>query len=426
MIGLIDCNCFFVSCERIFNPKLRRTPVIVLSNNDGCAVALSPEAKQLGIRRGDPYFRIRELCKANNVHVLSGNHRLYGDISSRVMATIASVTGSVDVYSIDEAFIPFDNWPVDELVEAGREIVRRVRRDVGIPTALGIAPTMTLAKLADRFAKKYPAFRSVCLIGTDEQRRRALELTPVGDVWGIGRKLTRRLGCYGIVTAADFAGRTGEEVKEMLNVVGHRTWLELNGVPAVVPDDTEALQSSMCCSRSFAEDISDFAPLTDAFAAFATIVSRRLRERRLAAGGVGVFLHTNHFHPEREQLHATGYHNFEEPTNDTMTIVRGVLEALRNAYRPGYPYKRAGILISDLSDADQMQRSLFIDDKQRERSKRLMAVLDELNASSISHDRVHVASYMPIESLVRCEQRSPYYSTRLSDVITVNTPRYGL
>lgn len=426
MIGLIDCNSFFVSCERIFNPKLRRVPVIVLSNNDGCAVALSSEAKALGIRRGDPYFRIRPLCEANNVHVLSGNHRLYGDISSRVMATIASVAGSVNVYSIDEAFIPFDSWPTDQLVEAGREIVRRVRRDVGIPTALGIAPTMTLAKLADRFAKKYPAYRSVCLISTDEQRRRALELTPVGDVWGIGRRLTRRLGCYGIATAADLAARSAEEVDEMLNIVGRRTWMELNGIPAVEPEDPNTQQCQMCCSRSFAEDVSDLPLLADAFSAFSTIISRRLRERRLAAGGVGVFLHTNHFHPERAQLHATGYHSFEEPTNDTMAIVHGVLEALRSAYRPGFPYKRAGIMISDLTDAARLQRSLFIDQTARERSRRLMAVLDELNASSLSHDRVHVASYMPVESYVRCEQRSPLYSTRLSDAITVNTSRYGL
>ncbi|MDE6436216.1 MAG: Y-family DNA polymerase [Muribaculaceae bacterium] len=419
MIGLIDCNSFFVSCERIFNPRLRRIPVIVLSNNDGCAVAISSEAKQVGIRRGDPYFKIRGLCEANNVAVLSGNHRLYGDISARVMATIASVAGAVQVYSIDEAFIPFDNWPADQLEDAGREIVRRVRRNVGIPTALGIAPTMTLAKLADRFAKKYPGYRSVCLIGTDRQRRRALELTPVGDVWGIGRKLTRRLGCYGIATAADLANRSSDDIDQMLNIVGRRTWMELNGIPAVEPEDPNAQQCQMCCSRSFADDISDLPTLEDAFAAFATIVSRRLRERNLAAGGVGVFMHTNHFHPEREQYHASGYHCFDEPTNDTMTIADGVLRALRSAYRPGYGYKRAGVLISDLADATHRQQSLFINDDDRRRSQRLMTVLDELNASSLSHDTVHIAAYMPMDSHVRCEQRSPLYSTRLADVITV-------
>lgn len=205
MVGLIDCNNFFVSCERIFNPRLRTIPVVVLSNNDGCVVALSAEAKAIGLHRGQPYHEVAALCRQKGVAVLSGNHRLYGDISSRVMHTIASVCGSVQIYSIDECFIDFNIWAAEDVAGVGREIVRKVRRDVGIPTSLGIAPTKTLAKIASRFAKKYPAYRCVCTIDNDYRRRRALELTDVNDVWGIGRRTARKLANYGIAKASHLA-----------------------------------------------------------------------------------------------------------------------------------------------------------------------------------------------------------------------------
>ena len=185
MYGLIDCNNFFVSCERVFNPSLRDVPVVVLSNNDGCVVAMSNEAKALGIPRGEPYFRIKELCDRHGIQVRSGNHRLYGDLSSRVMSTVGELVDRIEVYSIDEAFLDFGNVPVKELDALCHEIVRRVRRNVGIPTSIGVAPTKTLAKVASRVAKKFPAYKGVCLIDNEFRRRRALELTEIGDVWGI-------------------------------------------------------------------------------------------------------------------------------------------------------------------------------------------------------------------------------------------------
>ncbi|MDE6853496.1 MAG: Y-family DNA polymerase, partial [Muribaculaceae bacterium] len=287
MYGLIDCNNFFVSCERVFNPRLRGVPVLVLTNNDGCVCALSNEAKTLGFRRGDPYYQIKDICARHGVHVLSGNHRLYGDLSSRVMATIASIAGDIETYSIDECFIGFDSLSAADAVEAGREIVRRVRRNTGIPTSLGIGPTRTLAKTAARFAKKYPAYRCVCAIDNEARRRRALELTPAGDIWGIGRKLVKRLATYGITRAIDLADLRRDDVEKILNVCGIRTWEELNGIPCIDPgtidSSTAPLQKQICCTRSFAENITDRKRLKDAIALFATIISRRMRKHHAAA-----------------------------------------------------------------------------------------------------------------------------------------------
>lgn len=428
MVGLIDCNNFFVSCERIFRPKLRGIPVVVLSNNDGCVCALSNEAKALGLRRGDPYFRIKSICDSNRAAVISGNHRLYGDISDRVMATIASVAGDVEIYSIDECFVNFNIWNDTDAVAAGREIVRRVRRNVGIPTSLGIAPTRTLAKVASKFAKKYPAYRSVCAIDNEYRRRRALELTDIGDVWGIGRRLVKRLGNYGIFRAIQFADRSKKDVESLVNIAGVRTWQELNGTPCIDVDSIDSAdhQKQMCCSRSFGTNITSFGQLADAVALFTTIISRRLRERHLAANDLTVFIQTNSHRPDLPQYYNSAYRVMTEPTNDTMKMAVEARSALAAIFRSGYGYKRAGIFISELSDDRCLQQTLFADSTDRERRQRLMKVVDALNSSSQSHDRVHIASYMPVESCVKCEHRSPDYSTRLDDIIQVKISENGL
>lgn len=430
MVGLIDCNNFFVSCERIFNPRLRTIPVVVLSNNDGCICSLSNEAKLLGMRRGDPYFRIKDVCDRNGVAVISGNHRLYGDISSRVMATIASITGNVEVYSIDECFINFSIWPDAEAAGAGREIVRRVRRDVGIPSSLGIASTRTLAKIASRFAKKYPAYHAVCTIDNEYRRRRALELTEIGDVWGIGRRMVKRMANYGIHRAIQFADRPRKEIEHIMNVPGVRTWQELNGIPCIDIDTIEGAdaprQKQMCCSRSFGHNLTRFEELSDAVAMFTTIVSRRLRERNLAAAGLTVFLHTNTHRPDQPQYCNSAFSPLPEPSNDTMTLAVAARQALTAVFREGYGYKRAGIFISELCDASKIQHSLFSDSSDSERRNRLMKVVDTLNATSLSRDRIHIASYMPVENCVRCEHRSPNYSTHFDDIIQVKISENGL
>lgn len=420
MTGLIDCNNFFVSCERIFDPRLRTRPVIVLSNNDGCIVALSNEAKALGLKRGNPYFQVRDICQRENVIVRSGNHRLYGDISSRVIATIAPMVKELAVYSIDEAFIDFGFDDDKDLLEIGHEIVRRVRRNVGVPTALGISTTKTLAKIASRFAKKYPAYHSVAIISTEEARRKALELTTLEDVWGIGRKLLQRYKMSGMTRAIDLADKSLSEIKNMVNVTGIRTWQELNGIPCIEIEEQDSTRKQMCCSRSFSEVITDYHKLAEVISLFATIITRKLREQNSLAQSVSIFIHTNPHRTDLPQYYNSAYRQLLEPTADTMTIAKVACDILSTIFRKGFSYKRAGIFIPEICSATAFQPSLFADVHKRDKRNRLMSVVDAINSSSLSHDSVHIAGYMPMDCCVRCENRSPQYTTRLSDIINVN------
>lgn len=412
-----------MSCERVFAPSLRRKPVIVLSNNDGCAVALSEEAKSLGLKRGDPYFKIQGICDSCGVEVLSGNHQLYGDMSNRVMATLSSMVPEIEIYSIDEAFLHMDGWASDQLSDVGHRIVRKVRRDTGIPTSMGIAPTKTLAKVAARFAKKYPGYRSVCLINTEDSRRKALSLLPIGDVWGVGRRLSKRMFQMGIDTALDFADMSVDDVHRRFNLPLQRTWRELNAQSCIDMDMAESPQKQMCCSRSFGKMLTEFDELRQAVSLFASIVSRKLRERHLAAVTVSVFVQTNAFREDMEQYYNSACRRPAEATNDTMAITATAIECLRSIYRRGYSYKKAGIMINEIVDEHAVRRSLFATDDDRKRRQRLMDVLDDINSNSIAHDTVHVASYQPAQSLVKGERRSRLYSSRLNDIIIVKTPQ---
>ena len=419
MFGLIDCNNFFVSCERVFNPALRNRPVAVLSNNDGCIVALSNEAKALGLKRGNPYFQVKDICDRNNVAILSGNHRLYGDMSSRVMAVVSSIIPDIEVYSIDEAFMHIQGWPDDQLQAVGRDIVHKVRRCTGIPTSVGIAPTMTLAKIASRFAKKYPGYHGACVINSDEARRKALELTEVADVWGVGRRLYPKFYNIGVDTALQFAELSRETVERMLNVCGQRTWRELNGQACIALEQSEPAMKQLCCSRSFGTMLTTFDELRQAVALFASILSRKLREQQSAAVSISVFIHTNAFRKDMEQYFNSAHRQLPEATSDTLALTTIATEALRAVYRKGYSYKKAGILVHEVVHQSAVQPSLFADPADRARRSRLMDVLDNINSSSIGHDRVHLAAYLPVDSLVKSERRSPMYTTRFQDIITV-------
>ena len=410
-----------MSCERVFNPALKGRPVVVLSNNDGCAVAISNEAKQLGIKRGVPYFQMKDQAERHGIAVFSGNHRLYGDMSSRVMATIAGCIPDIEVYSIDECFIRFDRWPVDNISEAGHTIVRKVRRHTGIPTSLGIAATKTLAKIASRFAKKYPGYNSVCIIDDEEKRVKALSLTPIEDVWGIGRRLGRRMKSARIATALDFANLPLEKARSLVNVVGERTWRELQGEPCIEMEYTPVDKKQICCSRSFAQMIFEPEPLFESLAGFAAIASRKLRSQQSAAATVCVFMQTNRHRDDMAQYNASNLVTLIEPTNDVMAITAAAIQAAKPIYKSGYGFKRAGIILSDIVSLSAFQPSLFVSAPERERRRRLMTVMDNINASSLARDTVRVATGSPLSSRVNCNHVSRLYSTRLSDIIKVNT-----
>lgn len=419
MVGLIDCNNFFVSCERVFNPGLMRKPVIVLSNNDGCAVALSEEAKALGIKRGDPYFKIRHICDSNLVTVYSGNHKLYSDMSSRVMATLASLTSNIEVYSVDEAFFDLGNMTDGHIEDKGRFIVKKIRRDTGIPTSMGIAHTKTLAKIAARFAKRYHGYRCVCLIDDDNKRRKALSLTPIENVWGIGRKLGKKLPATGVMTALDFADIPYSTIHKEFNITTERTWRELNGEPCVdmTPEETEKKQ--ICCSRSFGEMIKTLDGLTKAIATFTTIAARKLRKQNSCASAISVFIQSNRFRNDMEQYSNSAIRIMEESTADTSMLLNAAIKALESIFRHGISYKRAGVILSGIVNDTLVQPSLFISQDKRERRNNLMKIIDTINASSATHDTIHIASYEPVTQLSRHEHSSRLYTTSIKDVIKI-------
>lgn len=392
MIGLIDCNNFFVSCERLFRPELAGKPVVVMSNNDGCAVAMSNEAKALGIKRGLPIYQLRQIIRRYNVATISGNHRMYGNISSRVMATIGSIVPEMEIYSIDEAFLDMSRWEAESLNETGHKIVTKVRRDVGIPTSLGIASTKTLAKIAARFAKKYPAYRGVCIIDNEEKRRKALALTGIDEVWGIARRLGKKLRQYNINTALDFADLPLSKVRQIINIMGERCWRELNGEACIDHETAEPLNKQICTSRSYKKSIDDPEELKEAIAHYCDKVGRRLREQGGCAKSVSVFIQTNSFRPELPQHFGSTTIQLDEATDDTLAITSAAVKAVDTLFRPGYAYRRAGVTVNEIVSRNAVQQNLFSIPGNREKRRRLMSIIDSINANGGTRDMIRSAS----------------------------------
>lgn len=391
-VGLIDCNNFFVSCERVFRPSLAGKPVVVASNNEGCVVAMSGEAKSLGITRGLPLFQMREIVERHKVIALPGNHRLYGDLSARVMATIESIVPDIEVYSIDEAFIHFPAGATPEDVESiGREIVTAVRRHVGIPTSMGIATTKTLAKAAARVAKQNPAHRAVYFINSEQRRRETLAAMPVGAIWGIGRRLVDKLKKVGIEQASDFADTPPSAVERLLNVVGQRTWRELNGEPCVEKDPEAATKKQICTTRTFSPSVSSLEKLRESITRFMENASRKLRKQHSVAKGISVFIQTNSYRKELPQYCNSAYRMLDEPTGDQLTLVKTALDALSSIYREGLLYRRAGVIITETIPLEGVQPSLFSSVKEREKRRRLNLRVDRINSNPMMADKIHLA-----------------------------------
>ena len=297
--AICDCDNCYVSCERIFRPDLEGKPVVVLSNNDGCVVARSAEAKLLGVKAGTPFYQLRQLFPNVRIEALSSNYELYGEITGRVMTIIRDMAPQCFRYSIDEAFAILDGFSVEQLKEWGEELHRRVLQSVGMPLTIGIAPTKTLAKMASHFAKKYAGYNHCCVIDTDDRRLKAAALYPIDEVWGIGRRYAARLESYGIRTAYDFAAHSRSWVRATFKtVVVERTWAELNGTDCV-PDDLPAKKKSICTSRSFGGMVCDFDTLRTHVANFAARCAEKLRKQQSAASIVGVFVESNRFRPDR-------------------------------------------------------------------------------------------------------------------------------
>lgn len=380
MYGIIDCDNCYVSCERVFRPDLRDKPVVVLSNNDGCVVARSNEAKKMGIKAGTPYFQLAEQFPNQKIAVFSSNYELYGELTGRVVSIIRKEAPAYFRYSIDECFVYLDGMEHLDLKDWGEELHKKIKRSVGMPVSIGLAPNKTLAKMASHFAKKYQGYRHCCMIDTDEKRIKALKLYPIDEVWGIGRRYAAKLGAFGVKTAYDFAEHNQTWVKATFNnIVIERTWRELNGEDCV-PNEEMAKKKSICTSRSFNGMITDLDGLRTHVSNYAARCAEKLRQQGTVASIVGVFLNTNVFREDLPQ-----YWNFQEmrlltPSSSTVTIVKAANEVLQKLYRQGYHYKKAGVIVMGIGPNSPIQQDLFdTNAEQFEKMKRLDAVIDRIN-----------------------------------------------
>jgi len=417
MFGLIDCNNFYASCERVFNPLLNGKPVVILSNNDGCVIARSAEAKALGIPMGEPAYKLKELIEKNQVQVFSSNYVLYGDMSQRVMNTIATFAPDMEIYSIDEAFLLLEGFENIDLRTYGDKIVRTTTRNTGIPVSLGIAPSKTLAKVANKFAKKYPNYNGVCIIDTEGKREKALKLLSIGDVWGIGRQYSKKLEYYSVNTAWDFTQRTKSWVRHTMGVTGERTWLELRGTPCV-KIDRSITKKSICTSRSFGERLTELASVSEAVANFAASCAEKLRKQHSLASVIMVFLYTNPHASNQPQYSKQTVMELPVPTNDTTELVHFALRGLKSIFAEGYRFKKAGVIVSEIVPERPMQGDLF-DTRDREKYNKIMGVMDNLNAS-YGKQKVKIAAQgFDRKWKLKNEKLSPCYTTKLNDVLVV-------
>jgi len=418
MYALADCNNFYASCERVFDQSLNGRPVIVLSNNDGCVIARSNEAKALGIKMGEPAFKIKELIEKGNVAVFSSNYTLYGDMSQRVMNTLASFTPDIEIYSIDEAFLGLHGFKHFDLHEYARQIQKITTRNTGIPISLGLAPTKTLAKVANHIAKKNPEHKGVYMITTEEQRIAALKNYDIEEVWGIGRQYSKMLLRFGVRTAYDFTRLSASWVKRQMSVVGLRTQKELLGIPCIELEHTTSPKKAIATTQSFGEMQTDLGYLSEAVASFAANCAHKLRKQQSVAQIVMVFAHTNYFRDDLPQYSASKTITLSVPTSSSIELIHYALLALKSLYKQGFRYKKAGVIVSGISTNQHVQTSLF-DTVDREKHKRLMAAMDKLNDRYGRYTIKIAAQGAGRKWELRQERISPYYTTRWDDIITV-------
>ncbi|WP_300725421.1 Y-family DNA polymerase [uncultured Bacteroides sp.] len=422
MIALVDCNNFYASCERVFNPALNGKPVVILSNNDGCIIARSNEAKMLGIGMGTPFYQAREMLEKHQVAVFSSNYNLYGDMSRRVMMLLSEFTPNLIQYSIDEAFMDLSGLGEGEtLRDYGKRIVRTVTRGTGIPVTMGIGPTKTLAKLASRFGKKYKGYEGVCIIDTEEKREKALKACDIGDVWGIGRRHRKRMYYFDIRTAWDFCCKSESWVRKYFTVTGVRTWKELQGIDCIVEDDMTD-KKSICTSRSFpGQGINRLEVLEEAVANFTAACARKLKEQDSCCSGLTVFAYTSRFREDIVSYQINRNIHLQVPTNDTQELVSTSVKMLRESWiGNGALYKKAGVIVWDICPDTAIQTSLF-DTVDREKQARLAAAIDAINRKN-GHNTVKVAVQGFDKSWhLTCEHISKQYTTNLNEVIRVKT-----
>lgn len=415
-----------MSCERVFRPDLNGKPVVVLSNNDGCVVARSNEAKALGIKAGTPYFQLKDLFPGQEIAVFSSNYELYIDMTDRVMSLIRQEVPEFYRYSIDEGFCMLDGMNFLDLKEWGEKLHQTIKRCTGMPVSIGIAQTKTLAKMASHYAKKYPGFNHCCYIDNIERRNKALELYPIEEVWGIGRQYAKRLQAESVKTAYDFAMKPKSWVRATFNVVVERTWRELNGDDCVPLEDL-GKKKSICTSRSFPGMVPDFETLRTSISNFAAHCAEKLRKQQSAASIVSVFIDTNHFREDLPQYWNWAQESLLTPTSSTQDIVQCALRCTQRIFRQGYQYKRAGVVVAGICPDTAVQTNFIDYDSERyEKKKRLDEAIDKINRMNGSETIVLGSQQYTAKDgkgkagvfrdSIKHDFRSPSYTTKWSDI----------
>jgi DNA polymerase V len=416
MYALVDCNNFYASCERIFQPHLIGQPVVVLSNNDGCVIARSNEAKALGIPMGAPAFQHKDLFEKNKVHVFSSNYALYGDMSNRVMTILSQFSPEVEVYSIDEAFLKFTGFEDYDLQDYGVQMRDRVQKWTGIPISVGFAPTKALAKVANKIAKKFPErTNGSYVIDSEDKRIKALKWTKIEDVWGVGRQHAKRLQAINAKTAYDFTQLHDDWVKNKMSIVGLRLKRELQG-ESVLGLDLPKTKKNIATTRSFDKTIEDFDNLRERIATFASVCSEKLRKQKSCCHQIIIFIRTDRFKEERPYYFSRVI-TLPYGSNSAITLVQYATLALKSIYKTGLNYKKAGVIVCDLVPENALQLHLF--DNENPKHKQLMQAIDLTN-KKLGNTKIKLAS-QDIQRTWKMKQEklSPRYTTSINEIFVV-------
>ncbi len=418
MIALLDCNNFYVSCERVFQPSLNGKPVIVLSNNDGCAIARSEEAKQLGIKMGTPAFMVNDLIKKYNIAVFSSNYTLYGDMSARIMKIIKTFVQRVEVYSIDEIFLDLSGSKYQSEEELASELRRTVQQQTGIPVSVGIAPTKTLAKMANKYAKKHKREIGIHKVASTESIAEILDATEVGDIWGVGNQYKKLLLQHDVRTAADFVKLNEEWIRKNMSVVGQRLVKELKGISCIKWEELPPPKKGICTSRSFGNIVTAKKGIESAIASHTASCAQKLRKDNLVAGVLQIFIETNRFRQGDKQYHGSIEMELRVPSSNTQEMMKYTMRGLDLIFQSGFNYQKAGVMAMEIVSSSAIQLGLF-DKPPEKKDASLMLAIDSIN-HNFGRNKVRIGMHgYDKDWHLRRDHISKSFTTDLNEILTI-------
>lgn len=417
MYGLADCNNFFVSCERVFNPGLEGRPVIILSNNDGCIISRSNEAKRLGIKMGQPFYQLKNFIEQHQVKVFSSNYALYSDMSQRVQRTLQQLVPATEVYSVDESFLDLRGIQDDKLDELGHRISYTVQRNTGIPISVGISPTKTLAKIASKLCKQYPKLHGSCYMHRPEDVEKVLRKFRIEDVWGVGRRFSVQLLSHNIKTAYDFTQMSPDRVRSLMHIGGLKTWKELRGESCIEFEEICKDKQQITVSRSFSKELTELSDLQQQVSLFTSMAAEKLRSQQSVCNALMVFLLTNRHRTDKPQQFANRLIPLVSATDSTLELVNVAIRAVRELTHKPYEYKKAGVILSDIQPRNATQTVLF-DPIDHEKHSKLMSTLDEINKKQGPRSVIIASAGFEGVRMNR-QHLSPNYTTDWDDILTI-------